>query len=97
MRAILSGGHATIANLQHVRIVPASRAGIRFESILKIENVDHTHAAPIAFTVPTILYVARRAPEIPDAPGPQPRFRRAPLANTKNDRPPGFEQSISHN
>src|SRR6185369_12847872 len=97
MRAILGGGHATVADFQHVRIVPTSRAGIRLKPVLKIENVDHAHAAPIAFTIPTVLYVARRAPEIADAPGPQPRLRRAPLTDTKNDRPPCFRESVAHN
>src|SRR6185503_20202218 len=96
MRAILSCGHATVADFQHVRIVPTSRTGIRFESVLKIENVDHAHATPIAFTIPTVLNVASRAPEIANAPGPQPRFRRAPLTDTKNNRSSCFRESIAH-
>src|SRR5437868_15324544 len=96
MRAILSRRHSAVADLQHVRIVPVARTGMRFQSILKIENMDHTHAAPVTFAVPTILNVASRAPEISNVAGPQPRLCRSPLANTKHDRPAGFEKRVAH-
>src|ERR1041385_9376912 len=87
MRTVLGCCHAAVADLQHVGIVPMPRPRIRFQPVLKIENMDDAHAAPIAFAIPAVLNVARRAPQVANVSGPQPRFRRAPLADTENDRP----------
>src|ERR1051326_3407633 len=96
MRAVLGCRHPAVANFQHVGIVPMARPGVRFEPVLKIENMDHAHAAPIALAVPAVLDVASRAPEIAYVPGPQPRFRRAPFADAENNRPSRFQQSVAH-
>ena len=44
VRAILGGGHAAIADFQHVGIVPVARSGIGLQTILQIQDLHHAEA-----------------------------------------------------
>src|SRR5712692_3975021 len=92
--AVFSGGHAAIADFEHVGIVPMARAGVSFQTDLQIQNLGP--AQPIFFAIPTIGDVAGGAPEIADIARPEPGFVAAPFAEAENDRAAGGFQRVAH-
>src|SRR5439155_24284319 len=87
MGTVLRRGHPTITDLEHVRIIPMSWAGVGLQTNLLVQNRHHAVGAtatvlPLLLAAPAVLDVASRAPQV--ATGflaPQPRLRLAPLAN----------------
>src|SRR5271154_3263215 len=95
MRAIFRDIHSTVADLQHVRIVPVPRASVGFETVLQVENPGEAHGI-FLLAIPATGNVARGAPEIPDVLGPEPGLAGAPFAQAENDGPPAGSQGIAH-
>ena len=56
MRPVFRRGHAAVANLQHVRVIPVAAAGVRREPALVESDVGHRF--------PVVLNIAGGAPEI---------------------------------
>src|SRR5438094_3794530 len=80
MRAALGDGQISVANFEHVRVVPVIRPGESMQVGLAIE--DRQNARPLGLDVPA------GAPEMPDLAGPLPWARTSPLADRKHDDPP---------
>src|SRR5277367_4787269 len=95
MRAIFRGAHSSITDLEHIRIVPVSWTGVRFEAVLQVEDLKEAYGI-FFLAVPAIGDVARGTPQISYVLGPQPRLAGAPLAKTENDRPAAGRQPIMH-
>src|SRR5580692_12580002 len=94
MRAVLHIGHCSVANLQHVGIVPVPRPRIRLQADLLVDNGQYamraaTSVGPLLRSTPSILDVTGRSPKIaPHLLPPQPRLGRAPFADAQHDRSP---------
>src|SRR4051794_17066409 len=83
--AIFFVGHAAIANLEHVGIVPVARAGKTVEPILQIEDVEHSKMV-FVFALPLIAYVTRGTPKISTHSfAPEPRFSSTPFTNAQHN------------
>ena len=73
MAAVLFGGQISVADLEHIRVVPVALAGI-FEEI----DIDFVYAEN---RLPVRLDIGRRAPKVACRRAPAPRKVSAPLAD----------------
>ena len=88
MGAVFIGGHAAVADLQHVGIVPVSRAGVFGDRRLGIDDLHHPLVG--------VVYVAGGAPQIAtDLRAPLPHALAAVLAEAVHDRTLGGPQGIA--
>src|SRR5258708_12190857 len=94
MRAIFYGGHAAIADFEHVGIIPVAGASVGFQADLQIQNLCPTQLVFLA--IPAIGDVTSGAPEVADVAGPEPGFVGAPLAEAEDDGPAGSFHRFSH-
>src|SRR5579859_648409 len=91
VRPILHVAHAAVAHFEHVRIIPVSRAGVRLQSNLLINDCEHavraaTPVGPLLLASPSVLNVARRAPQIAaNLFAPKPRLGGAPFTDAENN------------
>jgi len=87
MGLVLVEGHAAVADLEHVGIVPAAGPGRRGVPGVGPDDPDDA--------LPVVADVGRRPPELADAPGPLPGVIAAPLADAQDDRPAGPAQGVA--
>src|SRR5580704_16607906 len=93
--AIFGIGHAPVADLQHIGIVPMAGPGKAVETVLQIDDVYDAVRTAVAIwpfdpAFPPVLDIASCAPQI--AAGvfaPEPGFMGAPLADAEHDRTAG--------
>src|SRR5436853_484080 len=79
--------HASVADFEHVRIVPVTGASEFFESILGESDSDHA--------VVLVLNIACGAPGISRARSPGPRSFHAPIADAEEYRTPGARDRVT--
>ena len=96
MCTILLLRHASVANLEHVGVIPMSGARVGLQSVHQVEDLGDAVSAPVLFAVPAILNISGRAPEVADRSGPQPRFRGSPFTDTEDDRSSDFGKRVAH-
>jgi len=87
---------AFIAHFEHVGIIPVTRTGVGFESILFVQDDSETHATPIDVAVPAVLNVGGGAPEVSDVLRPLPGLALAPLANAEHNGTTRLIESIAY-
>src|ERR1700731_96556 len=56
-------GHAAVAHLEHVRIVPMSRSSVTLDSVLQVEDVEHAEVM-LVFALPLVANIPGGAPKI---------------------------------
>src|SRR5208337_1613448 len=87
--AVFVGGHAAVADLQHVRIVPVSGAGVFRDRGLRIDNFHHALVG--------VVDIAGGAPQIAaDERSPLPHVGAAVLAEAVDDGAIGGAQRVAH-
>ena len=96
VRAALGEGHAAVADLEHVGVVPAARARVRVEVGDEVEDVGDADAAPLPAAVPAVLDVAGRPPEVADARGPGPGLVLPHSQMREDDRASRGPQRAAH-
>jgi len=88
MCAVFISGHAAVANLQHVGIVPATRTSIISPEIVLIDDASHA--------VPVVTNVSGGTPAVADGLGPLGRIVNTPFTHGEEDGSACLVQSITH-
>src|SRR3954462_4876544 len=88
MRLVLGVGHAAVADLEHVRVVPGARMRGLVERRILVD--DRLQAVPV------VADVAGGAPEVADVARPCRRLVYAPFADAVDDVPTGCRERVAH-
>ncbi|MNY80533.1 hypothetical protein D3C86_2216170 [compost metagenome] len=63
---------------------------------MKVNDLQHTQASPVIFTVETIDDVFGRSPKVSNVFSPFPGFVCSPFTNAEDHWAPGFINGVSH-
>ena len=88
MRLVLVVGHLSVANFEHVRVIPSSRPCVPRKSDLSVEDIYEGLVGPAD--------VSGCSPGVADWIGPDPGSLLSPLAHRKEDRSSGRVEGVSH-
>ena len=88
MGLVLSGGHASVPHLQHVRVIPAIGSCIRPPLVIQICSIDHCP--------PIILDILSCSPAVAYLRGPGSRVVHPPLTQGVEYGPSSFVQGLLH-
>ena len=95
----------SVANLEHIGVVPVSRAGVLAQALVHLHDLQYAERFPLRLAVLVVglrdgkegrADVAGRPPGMSHVRRPFPRLGGAPLAHAEQDRTPGLAQGAAH-